>query len=657
MLVLYQLPNSAQMGIQGGKMTQIILLLVLMTGSIVLCAFEQKEFEVALPITCSSIVLVLFLSGILGVLNIGVYFVLAATGILWIGSLVHIIKKKTWKKFMVDFITPGFFVFIIIYFMLSFLSRDMMVTEWDEFSHWADIVKVMVTINDFGTNPDAGSLFASYTPGIALFQYFFQKIYILVKPEELFSEWRLYFSYQIFFVSLLMPFFRKVSFREPLKIILLGVIIWLAPMLIFTNVYSSIYVDAILGFLAGTAFARVFTQKEKDWVYDLYMWLSMSMLVLAKDAGMLFAVCLLGVYIIDVVFNRNEKTGAFIILKSNVVRIVPGILATMLPKFLWSYNIKINEATVSFGDKIDFLELIRIFLGLEPENYRSSVLELYSIAFLSQKMEIGNELIEIPYVVLFAIFIGIVYWLYLKYKSMEPENHVIHKTVIWSLILESVFFVVGMCVSYMFKFSENEALTLAGFSRYMKIIFHCWWIFILMLIVDFSLRSDSKKARIEIFAFCLIMSVLPWSTISLNVTRKTVENSIAKRSSYQNLINQIETITKNDEEPSYVTVICQESQGYEQLLFRYALRPHKVDWKYSIGEPFYEGDGFTETITAEKWQERLVSKRDYVALYKINDYFVEEFSDVFKNADEIMENGLYRVNKETGLLELCDIPQ
>lgn len=634
-------------------MTQIVILLVLMTGSVIGCAAGKKRFEELLPITCAGIVLLLFLTGIFGVLKLGVSLVLLISFFLWILSLIWILRKKEWKVFLKYFLTPGCLVFVVLYFLLSILNRDMMVYEWDEFSHWADIVKVMVNIDDFGTNPNSGSLFASYPPGMALFQYFFQEIYLRIKPEEIFSEWRLYFAYQVFFLTFLMPFLKHLSFKEPLKILEMGITIWIGPMLIFSNIYSSLYIDAILGFVSSAGIATVFLQQKKDWIYDIYIYLSIVMLVLAKDAGMLFAAFLLILYITDIICNRIYKKEVINIQKVNILKIAFGIASMAIPKLLWSLNIKINGAATSFGNRVDVAELIRIVLGLEPENYRSSVAKLFSLAFMTHKIEIGDLAIQIPYIVLVVVFAGIVYWFYQKFKELEPEKARIRKIAVCLLLIQSILFVVGTCISYMYKFSENEALSLAGFSRYMRIMFHCWWIFILLMAVCFAIKGNEKKVRTEIFVFCIIMATVPWSVVSMNVTRQTVEHSIETRAPFQVIIDQIEKITKQDTEPSSITVICQETQGYEQLLFRFALRPHKIDWNYSIGEPFYDGDCYTETITAEEWHQRLINKRDYVALYKVNDYFVSEFASVFKNPDDIQENGVYRVNKKTGLLELC----
>lgn len=636
-------------------MTQIIMLLLLMTGSVFACAFLEKRFEEMLPVTCSSIVLLLFVAGIINALKAGTYIVLLLCVVIWIISLFWIFRRNKWRGFLKQFLTPGCCIFVLLYFLLSVLTRDMMASEWDEFSHWADIVKVMVNLEDFGTNPDSGSLFASYPPGMALFQYFFQKVYLLVKPGAVFSEWRMFFAYQVFFLSFMVPFLKNLSFKEPLKVLLMGISIWIGPMLIFTNIYSSIYIDSILGFVAGAGIATIFLQREKEWIYDVYIYLSVAMLVLMKDAGTLFAVFLLILYVTDIVCKRNYKVGKFMLEKIDALKVILGIAALIIPKLLWSLDIKINEATVSFGNKVDIIELVRVILGLEPENYRSVVVKLFSLAILSHKVEIGDTAIELPYIALLIVFAGVTYWLYQKHKNDETKNVRIRKIVVYTLVLQSVVFVIGMCVSYMYKFSESEALELAGFSRYMKIILHLWWIFILLIAVHFAIKGEGKKARIEIFVFCIIMAVVPWSKVSLNITRQTVENSVAARAPYQVLVEQIEEVTQNDRQPSYITVICQETQGYEQLLFRYALRPHHVDWNYSIGKPFYEGDSYTETITAEDWQARLKSKCDYVALYKINDYFVTEFFTVFENPNDIHENGVYRVNKETGLLMLCNV--
>jgi len=50
-----------------------------------------------------------------------------------------------------------------------------------------------------------------------------------------------------------------------------------------------------------------------------------------------------------------------------------------------------------------------------------------------------------------------------------------------------------------------------------------------------------------------------------------------------------------------------------------------------------------------------VNDYDYVLLYKINDYFIEEFSSVFDDKQIIMPATLYSVDKNDGTLRLAGL--
>ena len=73
-----------------------------------------------------------------------------------------------------------------------------------------------------------------------------------------------------------------------------------------------------------------------------------------------------------------------------------------------------------------------------------------------------------------------------------------------------------------------------------------------------------------------------------------------------------------------------------------------------MGQPFYEGDIWTVEKTPKQWREELKSNVDYVAIYHLNEYFMENYSEVFEKPEEIRENGIYKVNKETGTLSLYE---
>lgn len=632
--------------------TQIVLLGVLISGSVLGSAVCRKRFEDLLPITCSSIVLLLFLCGILGGLKQGVYLVLGISCILWGSSIVFLFKEKNWREFAGNFLTPAFCIFVAAYIVLTYTNYGMMAASWDEFSHWADIVKAMVSIDDFGTNPLAQSIFQSYPPGMSLFQYFFQKVYLILNKGEIFSEWRLYFSYQIFFLSFLMPFLRKLTFKNlsvqsVFKMAVAAVLCCLGPMLIFEDIYIIILIDAFLGLIAGTGMAMIFIREDKDWTYDVYILLNIAMLILAKDAGMLFAVFIFATYVLDNIFFRKE------VKSKQLMKAVFGLLVLLAPKMLWSYNIKSNNAYVAFSNKVDVVELFKVIFGIDKTSYRVDVVKNFFDGLVTRCFEITVLDIKVPYIVMFIILTAACYVMFRKYKAWNSEYVNSRRMVLILFIVETVVYVLGLCVTYMFKFSEYEAVGIASFERYMHIMLQGLVIFLMLVVVNYIISNLSYKF-FSIGVLCLTLVLLPWGMIKDVGMRVTVTNTVNTRVRYMPIIEQVERIAKESGTRLRINVISQESAGYDALILRYSLRPNMIVGSESIGEPFYDGDIWTVEKTAEEWQEELVKNADYVALYHLNDYFMEEFSGVFENPKDIHENGIYWVNKDTGLLELCE---
>ena len=632
-------------------LTQIVLLGILLSGSVWGSAVCKKKSEDLLPITCAAIVLVLFLCGILGILKQGIFLVLILSAILWGYSIFFLFKQKSWREFGNSFGTPALCIFIAAYIVLTYTNYGMMAASWDEFSHWADIVKAMVSIDDFGTNPLAQSMFQSYPPGMALFQYFFQKVYLLLNKGELFSEWRLYFSYQIFFLSFLLPFLRKLTFKNIsvksiFNMFIAAVLCCFGPMLIFEDIYIIILIDAFLGLIAGTGMAMIFVREDKDWSYDAYILLNISMLILAKDAGMLFAIFILITYVLDNIFFRTAGK------EKKIFCGVLGVFALLLPKMLWSYNIKSNSASVAFSNKVDAVALFKVIFGIDKTSYRVEVVKNFFEGLFTRCFEISVLNIKIPYIILYVVLIMACYGTYRKYKKWSTGYSRSRKLVLNLLIVEAVVYVLGLCVTYMFKFTEYEAVRIASFERYMHIMLEGIVVFLILLIVHYILNNQNQK-YFGVCVLCIVLALLPWGMIKDVAMRTTVTNTINTRARYIPIIEQVEKIAAETGKELRISVISQESAGYDRLILRYSLRPNKIVGSESIGEAFYDGDIWTVEKNAEQWQEEIVNNADYVALYHLNDYFIENYAEVFENPEEIHENGLYQVNKETGLLTLC----
>lgn len=596
-----------------------------------------------MPITCSAIVLVLFLCGVTCGLSAGVWLVCFLAAGSYVAAFIWLCRKKAWKKFFANFFTPGFCALAVLFGIFCYLNYGRVAFNWDEFSHWADIVKVMFTLNDFGTNPLSYSTFWSYPPGISLFQYFLQELQGWFHAGN-FSEWHLYLAYQIFALSYMVPFLKGVSFKKPFIFLTLVALFVFSPLFVYTDFYNAILVDPILGILTGTGFAAIYLTKHKDVIYHLWIASILSMLVLIKDVGLLLAIFLGAAYVIDRFPKRTPENTDKRFYNMPWFGILAAASAIMLPKLIWTIHLKICRPSKS--QKYDVGSVVRAVLG-QDTGWKRTTWVRYFRAFIGQGISIGNTGITVNYCVLLFLLMGMLAVLFLFYEKRDNAYVSKGKLLFSCLGAESVVYVVGLCLLYMAGFSEYEATHLASFDRYLGIAYLAVWTTVVMLAGGVLREKEALSPALPTMALALMLAVIPLRSVLDFAGRNYVDYSKEWREPLGPICDAINQIP----ETSHIYFICQESSGYEFWVTRYTVRPHFVDGNWSIGEPFYEGDVWTSTTTAEEWRELLVESYDYVALYKINDYFIENFASVFEEADDICENCVYKVNKETGLLE------
>lgn len=210
-------------------LSDIALFFIISSGSVYASAVSGKRFEEVLPLTVFSLILVHFLSGVTGFLRQGTYIAISVSILLYLVALITCVQKRTFRFFLKSFLTPGFAVFSVIFVIITVYNYGRLAYIWDEFSHWADVVKSMYTINDLSTNPSANAAFASYPPAMSLFQYFFQNLNRIVSGNRVFEEWRLYSAYQLAAYSLLLPFLRNTRWGAHGAIFLKGSVVFVLP--------------------------------------------------------------------------------------------------------------------------------------------------------------------------------------------------------------------------------------------------------------------------------------------------------------------------------------------------------------------------------------------------------------------------------------------
>jgi len=109
-------------------------------------------------------------------------------------------------------------------------------------------------------------------------------------------------------------------------------------------------------------------------------------------------------------------------------------------------------------------------------------------------------------------------------------------------------------LTYLFKFSEEEALRLASYARYS----HAVYLALYILTVSISLKAVFCRFSEKIAAvitFCIILLCTPMEDMAKLLFRDIVRESIDNRAPYLELSEKIRSVA---EEGDYVYLICQD---------------------------------------------------------------------------------------------------
>lgn len=690
-------------------LTNCLFLLLLSAPCVYASARYEKRFEQIFPLSLMGSVMILFLFGLCGILKFGMTVLYVLAALFYCMGVVWIIKGRNVRKFMKKLFTPGAVFFLVSCVLLSVWNYGKLASSWDEFSHWVDVVKASTYVDDFGTNPAAHSTFQSYPPSMMLFQYSLQKLNMLLNPGVDFSEWHAYFAFQVFILSLMLPFFENTSFRQPGKLLMNAAIVFLAPLLFYGNLYSTVYIDPFVGVLFGSGMAMVVLRQKNDWLYRSHICLICATLTLAENAGFVFSSVLAVAFCVDQLMDVKQVRGAKRLPKANhnaaakahkdaaqdahndvapdahkdaapsahndvapaankgndvkahqekpvkeIVRYMTVFLAmaaVWLPKMLWSNEIKSAGAQIAFNGKIDWAILLDVILGRDT-TYRSELIPLYQDALYSKTIPLGNIMVEINYMGLALVFLCILYLIWCLFKAKQPEQSKRHGVLLGLSGVMLVGYMVGLCVIYMFKFSEYEATRLASMERYLNIVFLGTWLIILLLSANWiCLWSTRPESKLILLLVLLLAS--PTELFGDFVRGDYVRASIEAREPYEQLRQTIEEHCDGNDR---IYFISQETTGFDYWVSRYNARPNSFNsnFTWSIGTTFYVGDVWTKKTTPQEWHALLMSQYDYVALYKVNDYFLANYGHLFADPENIETNALYFLNKSTGLLVKCE---
>lgn len=594
----------------------LLIYIILLSGSIFLSLKFNKKIENTFIVWIMSIIFILYFCGLFKLLEMGVYLILLISIMLLIYDINKFLDDKSIFKKLI--FTKGLFFFTLLFIGLIIIHKDRLISVWDEFSHWGDVVKAMFYINDFSTNPNSLSEFKSYPPAMALFQYFWVKI------ANNFNEYYLYISYQIVSISIFLTFVENI--KEFKKTFIAGAILMLTPLVFFNDFYISIYIDSIVSIFFSFIILNFIKEKEYDKFFIIKIALSLFTLVLLKDVGLFFAIISLLVLIVILIKSKKIKFDKhFYKNNKNVINmIIAFVLIIMFAKISWGILININNVTVSFGNKITIKDIIDLILG-NTLPYRKEVIKNFVTSLFTK------EILMYPFIL---DFVKIVIILSIIYVFLYKKKIFNNKAIIITIFSGLFIYAFGLMILYCFKFSEYEAVRLASYSRYLSIYLNC------LLFISCVFLIDSKY---NIITLIILIIFIPYSSVFRIITTKN--ETIETRKQYQEVALNIKKYVKPSDK---IYVIIQNTTGYDYWHLHHVLRPNPINENYSwsIGEKYYDGDIWTLNISCNEWLENLKQNYDYVYLFKTDDKFIDEFKCAFNNSENIKNGNLFKIDKK-----------
>lgn len=618
-----------------------LFFLIVSSGSVFGSAYYRKRFEETLPISVSLVIIILYFSGLLGLLRLGAYIVFVVSFLLLCFAFIRVVTTRQIHEFAACFFTPGFAIALLVYMLVNYANVGKLAYSWDEFSHWADVVKAMVTIDDLASNPTSQSLFKSYPPAMPLFQYSMQVLNQVVTGSSEFVEWRLYVCYQFATYSYLIYFAKDLSWNRFGHTVAFAILVLLLPSMYF-SFFDTLYIDAFLGVVAGCSLMYCLSQGKLDKYRVLLIPISMACLSLTKDVGVYFAYLVGIVYVYKGISQATPQRR----LRESLPYIAIAVVAVFGAKLSWSAHLASREVPIIFGQAVSVRGFFDVLLYGSSTDYRWVALHNFWRALFEKRLRLGSTGFSISIsLAILLLFLGIVASLLYEKKLQKKQNL---RGLGAIIVIFSGFYLLGMCLMYMYKFTEYEAVRLASMERYVSILTTMLGITLLLTLM--KLLSVSGNVSLRVIAVIVAVLVCPVGPIRSFVLRNYVNASIATRSTYNDSINLVEGEISSS--PARIWVVSQEDTGFDYWVLRYSLRPNTVNpgFTWSVGIPFFEGDVWTYRISAEEWIDSLVDEFDYVLLYKVNDYFIEEFGELFNNSEYIGANSLFVVDPQKRML-------
>lgn len=612
----------------------IVNILLILALAALVSIRTNRRIESTIPFASLAIILFLFVLAVCGIMGFAIYAILLL-GIFLFAR--YVLRWKNRSRISVDavslFVTPGLLGFLFFSVFMWWFSKDSITTQWDEFSHWALTIKDMYYTDRLSTGADALTFYKTYPPAMAIWQYFFLKL------SGSYRESIVYYAYNMFLITMMMPAFQKITWKKIYCLPLVMIAVFCVPYLFYSPnegiTWACLFADSALAFCFCYALLSYFLEeKAPDGFTYLRTGMALAVLGLLKSSG-----------------NYTAAIAAVAIVVDAACKAPPGSLwkrfrsiakycCMMLGIWLfgicvWKLHLVIMKTPETWNtSRFSISALAALFTG-KSESWHYDLAKLFwdNLSSVSTKAP-GN--ITISYQDQPFVWLGILVCALLTAGSRDHLGRCLRT---WGILLAGyAIYLCSLFFSYLFLFSQAEALAFSGMTRYTAVFWLGALAFSLFFLIDKLVGSPGpiRQILVSLLVLAFLYELAPVKQIKYDLefhdTRavryaKITGFTVQEREYYK----EVRSIVPSDAK----IYIISDSQWF--LIANYELYPNQTNvyGEHSFGE-------FDFNLTAELWRGKLLwEEYDYVWIDYANENFIESTQILF--ADEIKENTLYEI--------------
>jgi hypothetical protein len=443
------------------SMRLALMYLSICSGSVLTVIRTKRRAEEAVPFTITAIIGILYLFYIVNKLLIGYYIVLVIIVAIYLYAAYIILYKGLARKekgfirqIAQRLFTPGIAIFTVLFLVLDVITHNNLVVTWDELRLWAAYPKALYFTNQLqlGFDKLIYSIMQEYPPGMALFQYFIQRL------SGCFVEAKLFWAYGVFAISVLLPALRNIRWKNLWWIILITFCAFIVPMLFSNsgqgalNMYRSLFIDPMLGILFAYCLFLCFQEGFSDLYATIRFAMGLGALVLLKNTGAALAAMAL---VISVFIEKNHGRSLFKGKGSGRLRIRFITAAICMFGFYLLWSITIKRYGVASIYPYDLKNLI-----FDPQYTLEYLKTFVSLGVLETPM-FGNALGIFKSNILIAelicgVFASLFYIVYPKQERKAVTR------ILLALLISNLLYFFGIYVTYLLIYQK----AILSFERY-----------------------------------------------------------------------------------------------------------------------------------------------------------------------------------------------